>query len=63
MTNAEKAKRYDALQCAIKVYIESYSKQIHAEMPEKLQGSLRYYELGMRKAKEDFVEVMGRWVE
>ena len=57
----EKASRYDALQVAIGMYLENFRTEAEKEIPENIQGSLRYWELGRKNAMEQFVEVLGRW--
>ena len=60
MTDKEKASRYDALQVAIRTYLESYQKELKRPLPEC--GMLKAWEEGNRAAKENFVELLGRWL-
>lgn len=60
MTDKEKASRYDSLQVAIRTYMESYQKELKRPLPER--GMLKAWEEGNRAAKENFVELLGRWL-
>ena len=64
MTDKEKAKRYDALQVAIRAYLDSYQKDIERPLPDYIKKSdcLRHWEEGNRAAKENFIEILGRWL-
>ena len=58
MTDKEKATRYDALQVAIRIHLDSYQKRLKAPLPE--EGIIKAWEQGNRAAIEDFVETLGR---
>ena len=60
MTDKEKAKRYDSLQVAIRVYLDIYQKRLKEPIPER--GILKAWEQGNRAAIEEFVEALGRWL-
>ena len=60
MTDKEKASRYDALQVAMRMYLESYQKELKKPLPE--YGIIKVWEEGNRAAKESFVELLGRWL-
>ena len=64
MTDKEKAKKYDALQVAIRVYLDSFQKEIEKPLPDyiKINDTLRHWEEGNRAAKENFIEILGRWL-
>ena len=60
MTDKEKAKRYDSLQVAIRVYLDIYQKRLKEPIQER--GILKAWEQGNRAAIEEFVEALGRWL-
>lgn len=60
MTDKEKAKKYDALQVAIRVYLDSYQKRLKEPLPES--STLKIWEQGNRATTESFVETLGRWL-
>ena len=60
MTDKEKAKRYDSLQVAIRVYLDIYQKRLKEPIPER--DILKAWEQGNRAAIEEFVEALGRWL-
>ncbi len=64
MTDKEKAERYDSLRVAMKIYLESYQKDIKKPLPEwaRVGDNLRSWEEGKRAAEENFVEILGRWL-
>lgn len=60
MTEKEKAKKYDSLQVAIRVYLDSFQKKLKEPLPDGL--TTRIWEQGNRAATESFVEILGRWL-
>ena len=60
-SNIEKAVKYDSLHLAIGMQLASIQEELKKDIPDSLQGSLRYWELGRRQALEQFAEILGRW--
>lgn len=61
-TNAEKAAKYNSLRLAIGMQLASIQEELKKDIPDSMQGSLRYWELGRRQALEQFAEMLGRWM-
>ena len=61
-SNIEKAVKYDSLRLAMGMQLASIQEELKKDIPDSMQGSLRYWELGRRQALEQFAEILGRWM-
>ncbi len=61
-SNIEKAVKYDSLRLAMGMHLASIQEELKKDIPDSMQGSLRYWELGRRQALEKFAEMLGRWM-
>lgn len=62
LSNIEKAAKYNSLRLAMGMQLASIQEELKKDIPDSMQGSLRYWELGRRQALEQFAETLGRWM-
>ena len=63
LTQKEKASRFDALQVAIAIERNKADGIAKTPVPDSMQGSLRYFEIGRRKAYEQFRDLLDTWTD